>query len=440
MISRCSIICCVTSLIGSFLTASVLAQTPPEPVAISPVVEKYVNTGQPFIGTIIPTHRATVGSAVDGRVIEYPIETGDRVEAGQTLAQILTDTISLEIDVAQAQLALRKQELRELENGARPEEIAQALAQLKSAQATHTYNKTRLDRTMSLFNTGGVTQQTVDEVQSLAAASEQKLLEAQANYQLVKAGPREEQIAQARAQVAMQDAVIRQLQDKLKKHTITTRFSGFVVTESTEAGAWVAQGDPIAEIVALDQVDVQTYVSGQAVAFVKLGAQVRVEVPALPERIFTGTVVAINPQGNVQTRTFPVLVRIKNEIVSGVPTLKAGMIARVVLPTGPRQKSILIPKDAIVLGLAQPIIFVVDDPNEDGTATVHDVPVRLGIADGLLIEAIGDVRRDQSVVVLGNEGLKDGQTVRITKTLTFEKKTEKERPRETVGSLPPETR
>lgn len=395
------------------------AQADASPVVISPVVEQEINTGQTFVGTIIPTRRATVGSAVDGRVIEFPIEIGDRVEANQTLAQIMTDTISLELDSAKAELELRRQELRELENGARPEEIAQAAAQLKSAQASNEYQRARLARTLTLRERGGVTEQALDEIQSLATASEQKLLEAEANYSLVKAGPREEQIAQARAQVAMQQAVVERFEDQLGKHTIKTRFTGYVVTESTEAGAWVSQGDPIAEIIALDAVEVEAHVPENAISFVRVGAEIRVELSALPDRLFTGKVVAINPQADIRTRTFPVLVRIKNEIVDGVPTLKSGMIARVVLPTGAQRKSMLVPKDALVLGHAEPTVFVVEDATDGATTTVRPITVRLGVADGPLIEAIGELRPGQRVVVLGNETLRAGDRVQIKKTITF---------------------
>lgn len=409
----------VVIVILGLLGAQARGQTEALPVVISPVVEQEINTGQSFVGTIIPTRRATVGSAVDGRVIEFPIEIGDRVEANQPLAQILTNTVSLELKSAQAELELRRQELRELENGARPEEIAQAAAQLKSAQASSEYQRARLARTLTLRERGGVTEQALDEIQSLATAAEQKLLEAEANYSLVEAGPREEQIAQARAQVAMQQAVVDRFQDQLEKHTIKTRFTGYVVAENTEAGAWVAQGDPIAEIIALDSVDVEAHVPENAISYVRVGADVRVEISALPDRLFTGTVVAINPQADVRTRTFPVLVRIKNEIVEGVPTLKSGMIARVVLPTGPQRKSTLVPKDALVLGRADPVVFVVADATKGATTSVRPVPVRLGLADGPLIEAIGDVRPGQHVVVLGNENLRASDRVRINKTITF---------------------
>src|SRR3990170_1161575 len=95
-----------------------LAQPPGLPaVIVSPVVEREITAGQTFVGTVMPLKKAIVGSAVDGRVVEFPLDEGDRVEEGQTLAQLLTDTIKLEVETAEAELQLRQQQLAELENG-----------------------------------------------------------------------------------------------------------------------------------------------------------------------------------------------------------------------------------------------------------------------------------------------------------------------------------
>jgi RND family efflux transporter MFP subunit len=411
----------------SLWTSSALAQPPnlpPKPVVVAPVVEKEIATGQTFVGTVQPTRRATVGSAVSGRVIEFPIETGDRVEEKQKLAQVLTETINLELAAAEAELDLRKQELQELENGSRPEEIEQAKAQLISAQARNEYAQSRLKRSETLFQRGGVTEETLDEIRSLASAGQQAINEAQATYRLVQAGPRKEKIAQARAQVAMQQAVVERLKDQIKKYTVISRFAGYVVAEHTEAGAWVNQGDPVADIVALDEVDLEAYVPEDAIPFVRVGEEVRVEIPALPDRLITGNVVSINPQADVRARTFPVLVRVKNEIADGGPVIKSGMMGRAVLPTGPKRKVLLVPKDALVLGGPRPIVYVTGpDPMTPDKIVVRPVPVVPGVATESMIEISGELRTGQTVVTLGNERLRPGDAVQPSTSLNGDSKT-----------------
>jgi RND family efflux transporter MFP subunit len=388
-------------------------------VIVSPVVEREVVAGQNFVGTVMPLKKAKVGSAVDGRVVKYPLNEGDRVEEGQAIAQLLTDTITLEVATAEAELQLRQQQLAELENGTRPEEIEQARAKMTSAAARAKYASSRRARAEGLFREGrAMSEEQRDEMVALAVEAEQAYFESKAAYDLAVEGPREEQIAQARAQVAMMQANVERLKDQLAKHTVIARFAGYVTAEHTEVGQWVKQGDPVAEIAALDEVEINAYVVEQYAPHIRAGMQVTVEVPAIAERSFAGVVTAVVPQADVQARTFPVKVRVKNEVTNNEPLLKSGMYARVMLPTGIKHMANLVPKDALVLGGPQPVVFVVDvaRPNaEQGKA--RSVPVQLGIADGSLIHVTGAITPGQLVVVQGNERLRPGADVQIQQVL-----------------------
>ena len=141
-----------------------------------------------------------------------------------------------------------------------------------------------------------------------------------------------------------------------------------MTAEHTEVGQWVQQGDLVADVEALDEVEIVAYVVEQHVPHVRVGAQVTVEVPAIPGQTFTGMVAEIVPQADVQARTFPVKVRVTNTIVEGVPLLKSGMYARVTLPTGDKQVATLVSKDALVLGGPQPLVYVVDGATADNPA------------------------------------------------------------------------
>jgi RND family efflux transporter MFP subunit len=400
-------------------TGGVAQGPPPASVAVSPVVEREVMAGQTFVGTVMPLRKAIVGSAVDGRVVEYPLDEGDRVERGQTLAQLLTETIQLEVAAAEAELELRRQALAELENGTRPEEIEQAKARMVSAQARWQYAKARRARADNLFRQGqAMSEEERDEMIALAVEAEQAYLDAKAAYELAVKGPRAEQIAQARAQVAVQQATLDRLKDQLSKHTVVSRYTGYVTAELTEVGQWLKQGDPVAEVSALDEVEVVAQVVEQYVPHLRPRMAVSVEIPAIPGKVFSGVVTAIVPQADVQARTFPVKIRVKNEFVEEEPLIKSGMYARVMLPTGEKQSATLVSKDALVLGGPQPIVFVVDAASPDAKAgKVRPVPVQLGVAEGNMIQVRGGVQPGQLVVVQGNERLRPGQDVQILRVV-----------------------
>ena len=404
------------------LPGSSRAQRGPAPVVVAPVTLRDVAVGQSFVGTVMPLKKVVIGSAVDGRVVEFLVNEGDRVTKGQPLARLLTETIRLELAAAEAERELRKQELAELENGSRPQEIQQAQARMLAAKANWEFTEARSERAKALYESRAgraVSEEILEQAVSAAQKDEQSYEEAKAAHELVVAGPRTEKIAQAKARLLVQEAVVDRLQDQIKKHTMIARFDGYVTAEFTEEGAWVSRGDPVAEVVALDQVDVQAAVLEDHVPHVQVGSVVRVQLPSLADRVFTGKVVLVVPQADLRSRTFPVKVRVENEITAEGPLLKSGMLARLVLPTGKRQEALLVPKDALVLGGREgPVVFVFQpDTGNNKQGKVRPAVVQLGVAEGSWIQVRGTLQAGQRVVVQGNERLRPGQEVVVTRSV-----------------------
>ena len=413
--------CCAAALM-LLAAATTQAQFGPSPVVVAEVAEVEVSSGETFVGTVRPLRSATIGSAVDGRVVEFPIRVGDRVRAGDTLAQLLTETIELEVAAAEAELELRKQELTELTNGSLPEEIEQARARMEALAATKQYLTSKRDRMEKLRDRDAVALDVLQEAVSASLAADEAFLEAKAAWDLAVQGPRAEKIAQAQARVTLQQAMTDRLKDQLTKHTIITRFDGYVTQELTEIGAWVSRGDAVAQVVALDTVEVEAFVLDQHVGFVTTGEDVQVRIPSLPDRLFTGQVSAVVPQSDAQTRTFPVRVKVANEFEAEMPVIKSGMLARVTLQTGPVRKAMLVSKDALVLGgPAPPVYSVVPDAKDPNQTVAQPIPVEIGVASGDRLQILPTtgvqaafVKAGDRVVVLGNERLRPGQPVMVT--------------------------
>ncbi|MGE3803594.1 MAG: efflux RND transporter periplasmic adaptor subunit [Gemmataceae bacterium] len=378
---------------------------PPAAVIVEPVKKKKdLSVGQLFVGTVMPTRIASVGSAVGGRVEKFLVIEGDRVKKGTPLAQLRTQIIAAEVDVAKGELALRQAELEEM-IGALPEEIEQAKARANYTQALHELRVAKRTRMLQLQGRS-VAREEVEEAVSLANQSEEQLREAKAALKLLE-GPRQKKIAQMKARVQAQEAEVRRLSEMLDRHTIYAPFDGYITAEKTESGQWVQQGDLVAEVSELDFVDVEVAVVEDYISLLNIGDTVRVEIAALPKETFTGEVAIIVPAGNMRARTFPVKVRVKNKEGGKSPLLKAGMFARVLLPVGKKQAGLLVPKDALVLGGARRVVYVVED------GKVRALPVELGVCDGDWIQVTGDLKEGQQVVVQGNERLRDGQSVNV---------------------------
>jgi hypothetical protein len=88
------------------------------------------------------------------------------------------------------------------------------------------------------------------------------------------------------------------------------------------------------------------------------------------------------------------------------------------LPTGEKQLATLVQKDALVLGGAQPVVFIVNvaDPNAK-QGKVQPMPVQLGLSEGSMIQVRGGLAPGQLVVVQGNERLRPGQDVIVQRVI-----------------------
>ncbi len=391
------------------------AQRGPAVVEILPIEQRDVTPTQATLGTIMPSRRAVIGSAVDGRVVEFLVREGDRVKKDQELAKLLTATIDLELAAATAELELRRHELTEMQNGSLPQEIEQAKARMEASRVAADYLERDTQRLNKLGANSAISLSEIENSRSRWLEAQQALIEARATYQLAIDGPRPEKIAQAHARVDMQAAIVEKLSDQVGKHTMYSRFAGYVTVEHTEVGQWLPRGEPVAEIIALDEVDVLAKVVEAHIPYIRLGDAVNVEVPALG-RVMQGTVHAIIPEADERSRTFPVKVRLTNEFnKDGEPVLQAGMLARASLAAGAKQTPLMVPKDALVLGGPTTIIWTID-PASIAPAAAHSagpanrmeadaiaVPVQTGVEQNDWIEVRGELAAGTNVVVRGNE-------------------------------------
>jgi HlyD family secretion protein len=396
----------------------------PASVRVDEVTEAEVVPEETFVGMVAATQSSVVGSAVAGRVIAYrfpseqggwvvPAEEGQWVVADQPLIQMLTRTHEIEIAAAEAELRLRQEELVELQNGSRPEEVAQARAAVQRAEALRSYAASRLTRVQDLHTRGQITSlEEVEEGRSAADAAEQSKLQAEAVLQLTLEGPREEQIRQSEARLAMQQAEVARLQDLLGKYTVKAPFDGYVVAKLAEQGQWVSSGDPVMEVVSVE-VEITVAVPEHYIHAIRPGSEASVRIAALGQQPIAATIDRIVPRADPRSRTFPVKLRLENPSTDNGHLFKSGMLAQVTLRVAQSRRSLLVPKDALVLGGQQPLVYLVrEDPTSQELKAVP-VPVVLGAAREDRNEVTGELQVGERIIVEGNERLRPGAIVQV---------------------------
>ncbi|MFN9368907.1 MAG: efflux RND transporter periplasmic adaptor subunit [Planctomycetia bacterium] len=385
------------------------------PVVVARVLAAEQASGQSFVGTVLPARTSDVGSAVDGRLVELPIQDGQPVTAGQPIAELLRGLLEIERGGAVAELERLREVLAELQAGSRPEEIDQARALVAGFEARLAYARGRVARLARLAERGTSTVDELQDAQTELQQIEAQLRGSRAGLALAEAGPRKEQVAQAAAAVAVQEATIERIDDQLGKHTIRAPFDGWVIERFTEKGQWLSRGGLVARIAQLDRVDVEVQVPESSVAKLQRDVEVRLEFDAAPQRTWIGTVARIVPQADLRSRSFPVLVSVANIVVDDEPVLRGGMLARAWLPVGKAEPVTVVPKDALVLGGGTPVVYVVEPKTTIApaatTGTVRVASVTLGAAVGGNVEVRSGLEGGLLVVVRGNERLRPGMAV-----------------------------
>ncbi|MEM0926830.1 MAG: hypothetical protein AAGJ83_12390, partial [Planctomycetota bacterium] len=195
-----------------FLTAMPWARVPAAPqepskpsrVTVTPVRMGTKGTSYEMLGTVVPRRTATIGFALAGRVKTLMAERGRRIESGELVCELQTEVVKIEIAAAKAELRLAEQQLAELASGSRDEDIAEAKARMDAAAAIARKAKSQLARVTRLAEARAASVEEVDEATSDADSTARLLEAAEVVHQRLLAGPRPEQVAQARARVDLQ--------------------------------------------------------------------------------------------------------------------------------------------------------------------------------------------------------------------------------------------
>lgn len=363
------------------------------------------------VGTIVPVDRSRVAAAAEGKVIRFPHRVGEFVQEGELLAELRTVTLSIELEGAKALLRQREQDYARLKAGFRQEEIAQAEAKKLAAEATRNLAESALKRFQGLRekSENAVSEQQLEESQFQLDNANQLLAEAAAAYSMTMAGYRAEEINAARAAADVQQQEVLRLEDEMQKRNVVAPFAGFIVEKNIDLGEWVPLGGPVATLVKLDEVEVQVNVEESYIGQIHAGQQVEAQIDALHGEVVVGVVRQIVPRADWATgsRSFPVIVRMKNTIDEGEPRLREGMVARITFRGEPRP-ALLAHKDAIVRSLNGTLVYVVGADHK-----VRVVEISEGASSGEFIAVEGDLLAGDLLVTEGVERLRPFDEVAI---------------------------
>ena len=347
-------------------------------------------------GTIEAT-QVDVSFKIPGRVIERPVDEGDRLEAGRLVGRLesreleadvdrlraslqatetrlpqLKTEIALQVELtrariadAQATLAAREERLAEMKSGSRPQDVQKAWAEVREAHAVMENAQVDFRRMDGLFREGGVAEQVRDSARTNYTVTVERHRNALERLDLVKEGPRQEEIRRAEAEVRQAEAglllaqtgeldVLRKRQElstlqatiardraalaaaeaQMSYTILKSPQAGIVLRKHVEPGEMIAAGTPAVTVADLGSIWLKIYIPEPQLGRITLGQAAEITTDSYRGKVYRGKVTFINSEAeftpkNVQTQEERVKLVFAAKIAVENPSqeLKPGMPA-----------------------------------------------------------------------------------------------------------------
>ena len=331
-------------------------------------------------GSIEAVTEAPVLARASGYIVKRLVDIGDRVAAGQVLAEIEAPEIDQQILQAKAQ------------DDQAASAIQQAQANLVQGQANLQLAEVTKDRWQKLFDKGVVSRQENDTYRAQWAAQ-------QANVDAL-----EKAIAAARSNLGADQANLARLNDLQSYQTVRAPFAGVITLRNVDTGVLVTEGATL--LFRIAQTDrLRTYLNvPQADAdSVRPGQKATLVIPDLAGRKFPGVVTRSANALDPSSRTLLVEVQVPNS--DGL--LMPGMYSQVDLAVPRKEPPLLIPGDTLVVrdNVTQVAVVV-------GDGTVHFQRIQLGRDLGDRLEVLSGLEQGQMLAVNPSDSVREGVKVK----------------------------
>jgi HlyD family secretion protein len=363
-----------------------------------------------------------VNSKVTGRLSWIGVEKGDKVKEGQVLVRLEDQEFRASYEQAKGGYQNARAYLDELQHGSRPEEVQQAQHNLDEARATLANDKLTLDRNKELASSGVVSKQVLDDTTAKFEADQQRANSLQRGFELMKIGPRQEEIARAEGALTQAQGQLDYAKSQLDATVIRAPVTGTILDRTAEKGelitaqfASAAAGGPQGSVVSLaDLQDLQVELDIAQADFARLSPtqKATVTTDAYPDKNYDGVIAQISPEANRQKATVQVKVQVLNPDKYSDVQLRPEMNATVKFLANEAPKNtkvaagVFVPSAAIRDRDGKKIVLIA----YDGKAVAREVRITGQRADGALVDGLVG---GESVITTAPATLKDGDKIKI---------------------------
>lgn len=332
------------------------------------------------IGTVEARALYAVGPTQAGRLANLSVDQGDKVVAGQVIAEM--QPVDLEGKVSSAMAANQRAQSM----------VSVAEMQLREAQSKRDLAQKKLQRYQELFAKHAISREILDGIENDGKVTEAAF--AAANFSV------EASHLAVEGAAADYQAVVKQ-RENLK---LVSPVNGVVVSRDMEAGSTVVAGQSVVKITDMGAIWVKTRIDQMRGSGIAVGQKVDIVVRSVPNKIFKGTVARLDIQSDSVTEE-----RTVNIAFESPPNgLSLGDLAEVTIALSPVTSALYIPIGAVKMINRQTGVWIV----EEGKVIFKPVEVGVSTLEGATQITQG-LQENDKVVIMSPVELKEGMKVQV---------------------------
>ncbi len=274
-----------------------------------------------------------ISGKLPGRVLDFYVQEGDMVRAGDTLVHIHSSLAEAKLMQAEAMETAAAAQNRKVDAGTRKQIVQTARDLVAQAQAAATISRKTYERMENLFKEGVISEQKRDEAKAAYDASTAALQAAQSQLSLAVDGAQKEDKESASAMVNVARGGVMEVESLLEDQYLTAPCDGQIDQIYPEVGELVSLGAPIMSLLKVSDKWVTFNVREELLNDMQLGQTIRVMIPALDKMETDAQIFYVRDLGSYATwhatistgdwdsRTFEV----KARPVDSIAALRPGM-------------------------------------------------------------------------------------------------------------------
>jgi HlyD family secretion protein len=298
------------------------------------LTKKWEPDSQLTLSGNIEAHESLVSFKVQGRIVDLPVEEGQAVEPGALLARLDDADYKQKVRIDEATVHVRESNLALTLAGTREQEVKASQQTMLDAQADLQQKKIDDDRAQCLFSKDEVSAQDRDLADTARKRAEATFQAAQQRYNEAVEGSRKEDIAIARANLKEAHANRGLSRVNLDYTTLHAPNAGVITVRQAEVGEVVVPGTPVVTLADLDHIWLRAYIAETDLGRIRWGQEATITTDTYPGKQYRGRISFISSSAeftpkSVQTykERVTLVYRIKIDIDNPNRELKPGMPA-----------------------------------------------------------------------------------------------------------------